>query len=260
MDCSTRIKVVCLAAMLACCFGVLDSTSEELVAPQAMKLKEMPEQLANEYFEIGSVVNQLHLMQHSIPYQNFDLEKYLKDNPTQVDPPNMALVLARNMPGRAESTVVWFSTYQNYRNNPPSLWRATIVRHPSKQILYLIVSESFSYDLNLYAYEVQIDQNLGKYPIEFDTRHYDQWPKSARPIATLNTKLQTYDICGVGAIRALPEEDSLLVYGEPDYGKCKSEYYRLNLTTHKWLKVTPQESEPITIGPDGSIIYPAKPQ
>ena len=186
--------------------------------------------------------------------EGFDMTKYAEQHPNHAPTPRVVFVLVGSSSGQQK--MLWYAPYSESTSLPRTIWRGAIVCLEEDRNCYVVITTSKSLNLDVDVYKLGVDQNIGPWPAQFAMKDYSSWPKNVPPIGRFRTMLQTPDICGIGAVHVLPEKESLLIYGEADYGDCEPQYFRFNLTTKEWTQVALEDHRPVVIGADGAPVFP----
>ncbi len=246
----TLVRTLSSLSFRICCFVFLLLPGISVFAEEKTQLIE------NLRIELDGKLWEIKLLKQVVSYEGFDPNTYIPKDGGPVFSPDMAFVVTASMLTGEDTRVIGYVPFREKGYQPASIWSARLLRLEESEKLILVTSESNTLDLNLGVYELNLRQPIASYPLELRFTDMSNWPKRIEPTDTLRTMLQTNQICGIKTVRILQEPDSLLIYGEPYEGNCTPEYYRFHMGSKLWTEVKLQESEPITVGPNGAPIYP----
>ncbi len=207
------------------------------------ELIDTPKVLAATFYQDLEHINQLTMYMQAIPYKgNTAFEKYNLP---------IVLMLVKSIPNQSTIGKIHLITYQNISKDMAPLvrWSAAIAKPADKDEIYVVTAESRGGNITLRLYKVDRGSTIGMYPLQLDWDQYKKWPKPSIPISEIKTSLE--GVCGISRIEILSEQTHLLIYCEREDEHCPGVYFRFNLQTRKWAKVTIQEEN--ELGSEGKI-------
>ena len=176
------------------------------------------------------------------------LLNYFQKYPSKNSFPNTAFFLVTSIEQATDQgRIVWAAYIYNDRAiRPIETWMADLANPVSSNNTQVVLARSISDHVEIRAYEVQLDKNLGAFPVKLDPAGYESWPAGSEPAAIHTTRLLGRDISGVAQIKAIAEGNTVIVHCKRDLAGTPPVHFRFDRTVKKWTQVAADANgEPI---------------